>query len=36
MSEYEKLEMQAFESEFNSLIQESAQTARKKDTFNNF
>lgn len=35
MSEYEKLEMQAFESEFNQLIQESTQNARKKDTLSN-
>ena len=30
ISEYERLEMQAFESEFNSLIQESTQTVRKE------
>jgi hypothetical protein len=29
INEYERLEMQAFESDFNSLIQESTQTARK-------
>ena len=30
INEYERLEMQAFESDFNSLIQESTQTARKE------
>ena len=30
ISEYERLEMQAFESEFNSLIQESTQSVRKE------
>ena len=30
INEYERLEMQAFESDFNLLIQESTQTARKE------